>query len=157
VPILNICCIKQCWTHRTGFYFLARRLWKYSKKNSALYSLQIDLSNEVSLDIPLRLKKKSWGLLRTSGNRYAKTICVKMWARKNKNWPVSIFFTKIAYFQVMNFIPVKVSTLYFSLFMAINSCSFSYFRESNTNEQKLTVILLNIVTVIRWQVKKNTT
>jgi hypothetical protein len=50
--------------------------------------------------------------LRTSGSRYAKTICVKMWARKNKNRPVSGFFTKIAYFQVMNFIPVKVSTLY---------------------------------------------
>jgi hypothetical protein len=50
--------------------------------------------------------------LHTSGTRYAKTICVKIWARKNKNWPVSVFFTKIAYFQVMNFIPVKVSTLY---------------------------------------------
>jgi hypothetical protein len=61
--------------------------------NSALYSLQIGLSNEVSLDIPLRLKKKSWGWLRTSGSSYAKTICVK-----------------IAYFQVTNFIPVKVST-----------------------------------------------
>jgi hypothetical protein len=35
-----------------------------------------------------------------------------MWARKNKNRPISGFFTKIAYFQVMNFIPVKVSTLY---------------------------------------------
>jgi hypothetical protein len=35
-----------------------------------------------------------------------------MWARKNKNRPVSGFFTKIAHFQVMNFIPVKVSTLY---------------------------------------------
>jgi hypothetical protein len=35
-----------------------------------------------------------------------------MWAGKNKNPPVSVFFTKIAYFQVMNFIPVKVSTLY---------------------------------------------
>jgi hypothetical protein len=35
--------------------------------------------------VPLRLKKKSWGWLRTSGSRYAKTICVKMWARKNKN------------------------------------------------------------------------
>jgi hypothetical protein len=35
-----------------------------------------------------------------------------MWARKNKNRPVSVFFTKIARVQVMNFIPVKVSTLY---------------------------------------------
>jgi hypothetical protein len=35
-----------------------------------------------------------------------------MWASKNKNQPVSGFFTKTAYVQVMNFIPVKVSTLY---------------------------------------------
>jgi hypothetical protein len=34
------------------------------------------------------------------------------WARKNKNRPVSGYFIKIAYFQVMNFIPVKVSSLY---------------------------------------------
>jgi hypothetical protein len=37
-----------------------------------------------------------------------------MWARKNKNRPVSGFFTKTAYVQIMNFIPVKVSTLYLS-------------------------------------------
>jgi hypothetical protein len=36
-----------------------------------------------------------------------------MWARKSKNRPVSGFFTKFTYVQVMNFIPVKVSTLYF--------------------------------------------
>jgi hypothetical protein len=35
-----------------------------------------------------------------------------MWARKNKNRPVSGFFTKTAYVQVMIFFPVKVSTLY---------------------------------------------
>jgi hypothetical protein len=35
-----------------------------------------------------------------------------MLASKNKNRPLSGFFTKIAYVQVMNFIPVKVSTLY---------------------------------------------
>jgi hypothetical protein len=35
-----------------------------------------------------------------------------MWARKNKNRPVLGFFTKTAYVQVMNFISVKVSTLY---------------------------------------------
>jgi hypothetical protein len=33
----------------------------------------------------------------------------KMWARNNKNRPVSGFFTKITYVQVINFIPVKVS------------------------------------------------
>jgi hypothetical protein len=37
-----------------------------------------------------------------------------MWARKNKIRPISGFFTKMAYIQVMNFIPVKVSTLYMS-------------------------------------------
>jgi hypothetical protein len=61
----------------------------------------------VSLDIPFHLKKKSWGWLRASGSRYGKAIYVK-----NKNRPVSGFFTKIAYFQVMNFIPVKLSSLY---------------------------------------------
>jgi hypothetical protein len=39
-------------------------------------------------------------------------MCAKVWAGKNKNRPVSGFFTKITYVQVMNFIPVKVSTLY---------------------------------------------
>jgi hypothetical protein len=43
---------------------------------------------------------------------FVKTMCAKMWARKNKNRPVSGFFTKIINVQVMNFIPVKVSTLY---------------------------------------------
>jgi hypothetical protein len=39
-----------------------------------------------------------------------------MWARKNKNRPVSGFFIKMTDVQVINFIPVKVSTLYiFSL------------------------------------------
>jgi hypothetical protein len=33
------------------------------------------------------------------------------WARKNKNRPVSGFFTTITYVQVINFIPVKVSTV----------------------------------------------
>jgi hypothetical protein len=45
--------------------------------------------------------------LRTSGSRYAKTMYAKMWASKNKNRPVSGFFTKIPYVQVKNFIPVK--------------------------------------------------
>jgi hypothetical protein len=35
-----------------------------------------------------------------------------MLAGKNKNRPASGFFTKIAHVQVVNFIPVKVSTLY---------------------------------------------
>jgi hypothetical protein len=38
----------------------------------------------------------------------------KMWARNNKNRPVSGFFTKITYVQVIHFIPVKISTLYLS-------------------------------------------
>jgi hypothetical protein len=56
--------------------------------------------------------KKRWGCLPTSGSRYAKTICAKMRARKNKNRPVPGFPTKTTYVQVMNFIPVKVFTLY---------------------------------------------
>jgi hypothetical protein len=35
-----------------------------------------------------------------------------MWVREKKNRPVSGFFTKTAYVQVTNFIPVKVSALY---------------------------------------------
>jgi hypothetical protein len=62
--------------------------------NSALYSLGSGLSNEVSLGIPFHLKKKSLGWLRASESRYAKTIYAKMWARKNKNRPVSGFFYK---------------------------------------------------------------
>jgi hypothetical protein len=58
------------------------------------------------------ISKKKLGVVAHFRSRYAKTICVKMSARKNNNRPVSGFFTKIAYFQVMNFIPVKVSTLY---------------------------------------------
>jgi hypothetical protein len=50
--------------------------------------------------------------LRASGGRYAKTLYTKMWARKNKNRPISGFFTKTVYAQVTNFIPVRVSTLY---------------------------------------------
>jgi hypothetical protein len=42
--------------------------------------------------------------------------CAKMWARKNKNRPLTGFFTETAYVQVMNFIPAKVSTLYISLY-----------------------------------------
>jgi hypothetical protein len=62
--------------------------------------------------MPFYFKKKKLGVVAHFRSRYAKTICVKMSARKNNNRPVSGFFTKIAYFQVMNFIPVKVSTLY---------------------------------------------
>jgi hypothetical protein len=40
--------------------------------------------------------------------------------KENKNRPVSGFFIKIAYVQVMNFIPVKVSTLYRGYFTSDN-------------------------------------
>jgi hypothetical protein len=71
-----------------------------------------DTSFERSLGIPLHLKKKSYEWLRTFREQICKTVCAKMWARKNKNSFVSGFFTKIVYDQVMNFIPVKVPTLY---------------------------------------------
>jgi hypothetical protein len=44
-----------------SFYFLARKLRKYSGNNSALYSLRSGLLNEVSLGIPFHLKKKVRG------------------------------------------------------------------------------------------------
>jgi hypothetical protein len=65
----------------------------YEKKNVPMLSVRF-LSNEVSLGIPFHLKKKSLGWLRASESRYAKTIYAKMWARKNKNRPVSGFFYK---------------------------------------------------------------
>jgi hypothetical protein len=66
----------------------------------------------VSLGIPFYLKKKKLGVgCELPGAEMQKTICAKIWARKNKNRSVSGFFAKIIYVQVMNFIPVKVSTL----------------------------------------------
>jgi hypothetical protein len=53
------------------------------------------------------LKKKVRGGCALPGGDMQKAICTKMWARKNKNRPISGFFTKTAYVQVMNFIPVK--------------------------------------------------
>jgi hypothetical protein len=112
VPILSIYCIKQNSVYKIGLIFLARGFENIQEINSALYSLRSGLSNKVSLGITFHLKKKVRGG-GASESRYAKTICAKIWARKKKNRPVSGFFTKTAYVQVMNFIPVKVSTLYF--------------------------------------------
>jgi hypothetical protein len=39
-------------------------------------------------------------------------MCAKVWAGECKSRPVSGFFAGAAYVQVINFIPVKVSTLY---------------------------------------------
>jgi hypothetical protein len=64
----------------------------------------------VSLDIPLCLKKKVGGGCALPGADMQKPYAQNV--SKEKNRPISGFFTKIAYFQVMNFIPVKVSTLY---------------------------------------------
>jgi hypothetical protein len=75
----------------------------------------------VSLDIPLRLKKKVGVACALSGADMQKPYASKCGQGKIKidlfryflqKSPVSIFFTKISYFQVMKFIPVKVSTLY---------------------------------------------
>jgi hypothetical protein len=66
----------------------------------------------VSLDIPFHLKKKkAGGGCALSGADMQKPYASKCGQGKIKIH-VSGFFTKIAYFQVMNFIPVKVSTLY---------------------------------------------
>jgi hypothetical protein len=61
--------------------------------------------------LPLKKKKKFRSGCQLPGADMQKPHA-KMWVRKNKNRPVSGFFTKIANVQVMNFIPVKVSTLY---------------------------------------------
>jgi hypothetical protein len=78
--------------------------------------------------MPFHLKKKV-GVVAHFGKQICKNRYVKMWARKNKNRPVSGFFTKIAYFQVMNFIPVKVSTLYsyINLSLYVNGECCQYF------------------------------
>jgi hypothetical protein len=70
------------------------------------------LSNEVSLDIPFHLKKKVGGGCALPGADMQKPYASKCGQGKIKIGLFREFFTKIAYFQVVNFIPVKVSTLY---------------------------------------------
>jgi hypothetical protein len=75
----------------------------------------------VSVGIPFYLKKKLMGGCALPGGDMQKPKTAKMWAGKNKNRPVSGLFTKTTYVQVMNFIPVKVSTLYFSFIIFLYS------------------------------------
>jgi hypothetical protein len=79
--------------------------------NSALYSLGSGLSNEVSLGIPFHLKKKVWGGCELPRADMQKPYTPKCGQGKTKIDLFRDFFTKIANVQVMNFIPVKVSTL----------------------------------------------
>jgi hypothetical protein len=68
----------------------------------------------VSLDILFILKKKQVrGGSALPGANKQKPYAPKYGQGKNNNRPVSFFFfcTKIAYVQVTNFIPVKVSML----------------------------------------------
>jgi hypothetical protein len=58
------------------------------------------------------LKKKVRGGCTLTGEDMQKPNTPKCEQEENKNRPVSGFFAKITYVQVMNFIPVKVSTLY---------------------------------------------
>jgi hypothetical protein len=62
------------------------------------------------LTYPSIKKKKVWGGCALPGADMQKPYASKCGQTKNR--PVSGFFTKIVYFQVMNFIPVNVSTLY---------------------------------------------
>jgi hypothetical protein len=62
--------------------------------------------------IPFHLKKKVRGGCEFLGADTQKPYTPKCGQGKTKNRPVSGFFTKITNVQVMNFIPVKVSTLY---------------------------------------------
>jgi hypothetical protein len=83
------------------------------EKNSALYSLLSNLSNEVLLGIPFHLKKKvRGGCELPEADTQKPYTYAKMLTSKSKNLPVSGFFTKIPYVQVMN-LKVKVSTLYY--------------------------------------------
>jgi hypothetical protein len=61
----------------------------------------------VPFGIPFHLKKKVRGCCELPGADMQKPYAPKC-------GQVSGFFTKITYVQVMNFIPVKVSTLYTS-------------------------------------------
>jgi hypothetical protein len=79
--------------------------------NSALYSLQSELSNEVSLGIPLTFEKKVRGGCALPGGDMQKPYAPKCGQGKTQIDLFRDFFTKITYVQVMNFIPVKVSTL----------------------------------------------
>jgi hypothetical protein len=56
----------------------------------------------VSLGVPFHLKKKVMGGCALPGGDMQKPYAPKCWQAK----------TKIAHVQVMNYIPVKVSTLY---------------------------------------------
>jgi hypothetical protein len=69
-----------------------------------------------------------------------------MWARKNKNRPISGFFTKIAYFQVLNFIPVKVSTLYLAQHYLKLFYRLTIFRRSLVITNSLTYYILKVST-----------
>jgi hypothetical protein len=66
----------------------------------------------VSFGIPFHLKKKVRGGYELPGADMLKPYVPKYGQGKNKNRPVSGFFTKITCVKVMNFITVKVSTLY---------------------------------------------
>jgi hypothetical protein len=68
--------------------------------------------------------------LRASGSRCAKTIRAGVWAGKDRDRPVSGFFARIIYVGVMNFIPVKVSTLYIHL---LSKLSRTHSKSSNND------------------------
>jgi hypothetical protein len=75
-------------------------------------SLRSELSNEVSLGVPFHLKKKVMGGCALPGGDMQKPYVAKCGQGTTKIDLFRDFFTKTAYVQVMNFIPVKVSTLY---------------------------------------------
>jgi hypothetical protein len=63
------------------------------------------------------IKKKKLGVVANFWKPIRKNHIRQNAGKENKNRPVSGFFTKITYVQVINFIPVKVSTLYYSLYV----------------------------------------
>jgi hypothetical protein len=66
----------------------------------------------MSLDMHLHLKKKVRGRCALPGGDMQKPYAPKCSQGKTKIDLFRDFFTKIAHVQVINFIPIKVSTLY---------------------------------------------
>jgi hypothetical protein len=113
-----------------GFWNFSDIKWNVTKRKGCMLLLICNLPRKkrcpFSTFVALNISKLV-GCLRTSGSRYVKTICAKIWTRKHKKLPISEFFTKIAYVQVMNFIPFKVSPLYLEPYLNIGTTNIRFF------------------------------
>jgi hypothetical protein len=87
----------------------------------------------VSLGIPFHLKKKLGVVASFSGADMQKPYAPKYEQGKTKIDLFREFFTKIIYVQVMNFIPVKVSTLYASYYCVVKTPTHSRHYSGRSN------------------------